>query len=142
MNKSIYAISLIPPLGSFVFPSSKRRLKVHTPKGLRTELRCLQGALEEVPRGLKSEPPSLPLHSLGVKFIPTKRVSKAKFLQALICAGYSSANAIPDAKGQLQTPQQELKSICSQSKKACISVPGSFIFPQSHEMSCCLWLHG
>ncbi|EOB00076.1 hypothetical protein Anapl_17406 [Anas platyrhynchos] len=49
-----------------------------------------------------------------IHFCEEKRVSPARFIQALICAGYFSANAILDAKGQLQTPQQELKSICSQ----------------------------
>lgn len=106
------------------------------------ELKGLRVALQEVPRGLRSHPLSLPLHSLRVKNTPAKRMYKEKNFESLICAGYSSANAIPDAKGQLQTPEQELKLICSQSKNAWISVPGSFTSQQSHEMSYCLWLHG
>lgn len=101
-----------------------------------------RGFGESAKRCEKSNPSSFALSRSKIHFCEEKRVSPARFIQALICAGYFSANAILDAKGQLQTPQQELKSICSQSKKAWISVPGSFAFQHSHEMSCCLWLHG
>lgn len=93
-------------------------------------------------RGLRSHPSPLPLHSLRVKNSPSKRMSKEKKMRVLNLCWILFSKCFPDAKGQLQPPEQELTPICSQSKNAWISVPGSFTSQQSHEMSYCLWLHG